>query len=334
MDKTKRYYYLDFLRAIATIGFIAIHVLSYNLNNPLNNFVWNFLQFVVIVFVMISGYVLSARYYDKIEITSFFKKRLLRLLPAFYIYLICHYAVSILMPTYFSGIGLEKSLSFILNSILFTGGVMLNWLPLLFIELYLIFPFFMKYFKSKSIIIPYIAAALAVTIIFTFITFSRDYFRFVMWLPWSLIFLLGIYMERLESQKKNSLTKLYLVIIIINFIMFISFYIFFLSSHRSLNFVDNKYPPNLYYLAYGTTVSLIFYIVVKHISPLIEKIKWSYVYISRKSYPLFFLHFILLDLVLRFSGGHWGVFVEFIIVLFGSLGILYLGDIIQNYILS
>src|SRR3989344_7755026 len=122
----------DFLRAISTIGFIVVHVLSFNLASGYNHYIWNYLHFVEVGFVFCSGYVLAAKYQNFAnwhEIKNWYRKRLVRLLIPFYLYLLAHYAIWFLLPAYFSGIGLTKSFPFVLQSILLVGGVNMGWLP-------------------------------------------------------------------------------------------------------------------------------------------------------------------------------------------------------------
>src|SRR3989344_4225583 len=61
----------------------------------------------------------------------------------------CHFILMIVFPTIFSGNGLKLNFDFILKSVFLTGGIDLNWLVLLFIELALIFPI-MEYISRKK----------------------------------------------------------------------------------------------------------------------------------------------------------------------------------------
>ena len=96
MDK-KRFDEVDVLRAFGIIGVVIVHILTRNLTNPLSNFLWNNLQFFVISFVFCSGFILASIYENAFTSISktiaLYKKRLIRLLIPFYIYLIIHYVL-------------------------------------------------------------------------------------------------------------------------------------------------------------------------------------------------------------------------------------------------
>ena len=79
--------------------------------------------FVVVAFVFCSGFVLSAIYQNSFssikQTLSWYKKRFIRLVVPFYIYLIVHYSLWILFPNIFSGLGLVKNLDFFVKSAIF-----------------------------------------------------------------------------------------------------------------------------------------------------------------------------------------------------------------------
>lgn len=292
---------IDFLRAVSTIGFIIIHVLSFNLANKSNHLIWNYLHFVEVGFVFCSGYVLAARYRNFAhwqEIKKWYGKRLIRLLIPFYLYLVAHYVVWFLLPSYFSGIGLQKSFSFVLQSIFLIGGVSLGWLPLLFLQMATLFPIFVLA-RRKKFAFPLLSIlSLLVAGVFMVTPFFKPYYRFVMWIPWSFILLLSIsaYMrESVDTKKIESIIRRLLVGLAV-LVLFILLF-FFWNTKGSTNLTSHKYPPDLYFLFYGIgvsgLVSLIGYLTIFKQS----FIKNIIVYISRQSYILFFVHFIILDFV-------------------------------------
>ncbi len=243
---------VDFLRSVAIIGVIVTHVYSYNLTNATNYAIWNYLHFVVVAFVFCSGFVMTAKYQyvltDVTKIFVWYKKRFVRLLIPFYLYLFVHYTLWFLFPHFFSGLGLEKSPAFLLQSLLLIGGINLNWLPLLFIQLTILFPLFIFLIRKRNFLICYVVFAIMTTLFFTIQTFPYGYYRLVMWIPWSLILLLAM---------KNS--KKYILFSAISFTLFSILYMLFQTLHRSLTLIDHKYPPDFYYLSYATSITLLIF---------------------------------------------------------------------------
>jgi hypothetical protein len=169
------------------------------------------------------------------------------------------------------------------------GGLNTTWLPLLFIELAIITPL-LFFLQQKRVLLIYVVSSLLFTNWITFLYhFPYSYYRWVMWIPWSLIFLIGV-----ALATKERVAYYLLALLGSSGIFGISYWI--LSSHQSLVFYDNKYPPNLYYLSYGLVGTCLLVLLAK-IAEKIQSIKRISLYISSISYSLFFVHFIILDLV-------------------------------------
>lgn len=301
MENKNRFYHIDFLRAVGIIGVMLTHVYSYNITNKLTFFIWNYLHFVVVAFVFCSGFVMIAQYghlFTNIHnILSWYKKRILRLLIPFYIYLFFHYALWFLFPNFFTGLGLEKSPVFILKSILLIGGTNLNWLPLLFIQLALLFPLLLRLFPKRLLITSYVLFATFTTAFFTLEQFPYNYYRYIMWIPWSLIIILAVQIYYFE-QKKIQIKK-YIQIVCFSGLSFIILYLFFKNFNHSLTLIDNKYPPNFFYLSYATSITFLFLSISK--TRIFQKklVQIIYVYISKNAYSLFFIHYLVLDAALQ-----------------------------------
>ena len=323
MDK-KRFEHIDFLRAFSIIGVLAVHTLFYNLNNPANIFIWNILEFVVVGFVFCSGFVSAAFYTDTLKTWKYtfgwYKKRLLRLLIPFWIYLVIHYSLWILFPNFFQGLGIEKSWSFFIQSFLLIGGIGINWLPLLFLELTLLFPILLKIIKNNKTLWIYGAVGLLVTAWFTVQPFPNSYYKFVMWVPWSLVFLLSIMLF-----KKESLIR-YGTWIGSGIVVFILSFLYMQNLHLPLNMIEHKYPPDLYYLSYSIAATLLVLIVGSFGFWKTNFLRKTVQFISTNSYQLFFIEYIILDVVLLLAKR--GLLIsnaglEFLIVLFLSILISY-----------
>ncbi|HXS15385.1 MAG TPA: acyltransferase [Candidatus Saccharimonadales bacterium] len=293
--KTERYSYIDLVRAVSIIGVMIIHTLSFHLSSPIALLFWNFLQFVVAAFVFCSGYV-HAHYFDRLvslkSVFKWYKKRTIRMLLPFYIYFIVHFLLFLIFPSVFTHFGMHPSVSFVIGSLLLYGGINTNWLPLLFLEMTLLTPILFFLYRRRAMKW-YIGLASIFLIIHTIFLFPYSMYKLLMWIPWSLIFIVGLFSF---VFKNTSYKKLFIFLSILSGILFLLLFPLWPHLSRSVNFSDNKYPPNLYYLSFalsGTGVLFLFSIKIVSFIP-----QWLYMYVSQKSYSLFFIHFIFLDLIM------------------------------------
>lgn len=319
---------VDFLRAFGIIGVVIVHILTYSLTNPIYKFLWNNLQFVVVSFIFCSGFVLAYFYHDKFtnisDTLKWYKKRFIRLIIPFWIYLCLHYALWLIFPNFFQGLGLSKSIPYFFNSAFLIGGTNLNWLPLLFLQLTFLFPFFTNWIKKKKISFVYLFFALFITVILTIFQFPYNYYRLIMWVPWSLVLLFAIYLSVKEKTDANSLItkKRNLLFGVLTFVGFLFLYILNLDNGKSLNFYNHKYPPDFFYLLFGVSLTCLFLLIGKLRIFQNSIIKTTYLFISKNSYQIFFIHYLLLDLVLTLSKST--VFlksplIQFVVIFFPSL---------------
>jgi peptidoglycan/LPS O-acetylase OafA/YrhL len=334
----KRFDEVDVIRAFGIIGVIIIHILTYNLTGPINNFLWNYLQFVVVAFIFCSGFVLYSIYQNSFTSVSrtilWYKKRIVRLLVPFWIYLVAHFAFSFFFPNYFSGLGLSMNLKYFINSALLIGGTNLNWLPLIFLLLTFLFPVFTNWINKSKIILAYVLGSVFITAIFSFAAFPYSLYRFVMWIPWSLVLLFAIYISKKVNLDKSSFdtNKRYLFFGISFFVIFLIFYILNLDLGRSLNFYDHKYPPDFFYLAFGISFTCFALLIARFKIWQTALIKKAYFFISNNSYQIFFIHYIMLDAVLVLSKKNMlfvNPFIAFLIIFLGSLSIAFVFNKVQ-----
>ena len=71
-------------------------------------------------------------------------------------------------------------------------------------------------------------------------------------------------------------------------------------------FVNNKYPPNLYHLSYGVTMTFLLYLIFQNITfpGVVKKIIQFF---SFNSYSIFFIHFLLIKILRdQFDIGKFG----------------------------
>ncbi len=79
-----------------------------------------------------------------------------------------------------------------------------------------------------------------------------------------------------------------------------------------LTFTENKYPPNIYYLSYGIFLMLIFYVLHRKYGSTIALLQKCFDFLSKHSYSIFFIHFLILGYFLDFTEYKkmewWGLF--------------------------
>lgn len=326
----KRFVHIDFLRAIAIVGVILVHTFFNYLTNPVNTAIWNYGEFVVGSFVFCSGYVLYFSVQKLAtfrQIISWWKKRFVRILVPFYIYFLIHFLLTLLFPQYFSGPGMQHSWSYFINTLFLFGGNNTNWLPVLFLELAILAPFFLT---TKMRAKWFVAIMFLVSICMTIISFPYSTYRLTMWAPWSLLFVVGGWVAAREKENEDS-NKLYIKGILSSGIFFGGLFVLWQNLHKSLSFIDNKYPPNLFYIFYTFFGTFLVLLLSTYIQPFIPE-KW-YVYISRKSYGLFFIHFIVLDFFQKIYAFQ-NPFLAFIFVAGISIGLCIMWDIAKMKFLT
>ncbi len=297
---------IDALRAVGIIVIMMTHVYSRHLDNAFDYAIWNNLHFVVVGFVFASGYVLARKYptfTDFKETVGWYKKRILHLLFPYYIYLITHYLLWFLFPGHLSGYDLKMDPKFILESLLLSGGAPLGWIVLLFVQLTLIFPLLMHIMnKKKSLYFFYLIIALMICLAFTIQRYPPENFRRVMWITWSLVFIFGAYMSVKERLSHNGTvrTAFYFKWGTAALITYTAIYILFDWQNIPRQLVDHKYPPNYFYITYGlaATMGMLAFMRITsiHLQLHINKI---ITFLSKNSYTLYFIHYIVLDFVFK-----------------------------------
>ena len=276
---------IDFLRGLGIIAMIFIHTSYYFLWQSWVVPLWEYAQFAVPVFVFCSGYLFYAKGYGGQGIGfsfSYFKKRAIRLLKPYYIFLIFFIPLiwwkdhTVITPNY------------LLKSILvWNGGAEINWLVMLFLQFIFVMPFIQwSYFKNKFLFYSYAILSVLASIIFVFYKFPYQY-QWIMWLTWSVILLFAFYFVKYVNKFGFRIYSF-----IISGTLFGIVYFILSFRHISLSFYDNKYPPNFYFLSYGIFSILVLYYFEKlNTFKIIHKIIHFF---SIYSYSLFFVHYLIL----------------------------------------
>lgn len=307
-----RYLHIDVLRAVSIIGMMLIHIVVFNLDYQIEKDIWNYLHFVVVAFIFSSGYVLS-KYQDSFkgfgQTLKWYKKRILRLAIPYYIYFLVHFSLASFFPLYFSKVGVKPTQLYFLQGITLTSTSSLSWLSLLFIELALLFPFITFLMKKKLIII-YILFAMAVSAIIIPLNIIKIDYRIFMWIPWSLVTITAIYFFNKERMKPSTIRYLTFGLISGAIFLFLSWV--WVNLGRDTYLINNEYPPNLFHLSYGISISMLVLILAKLTIFKDNFVKTIVAFFSVNSYSLFFIHYIILDFVLSIRKllGYQGVAFE------------------------
>lgn len=301
----QRDHLIDSLRGIAIIAMILTHTTYFFISDKTAMQVWNWSNFAVPIFIFCSAYLFLQKNLDKpISGFAYLKKRLLRLIIPYYIFLL------FFIPILFFLKPETASIRYVLQSILIIGGVDINWLVLLFIYFSLILPFFVLMFQKAKIFF-WVTFVITLLSAFWFLFFSSPVpYKYVMWIPWSLILYFTLLYLRYEKKSK----KLFLIFVLSLAVFLISYYTR-VFMEQSVVLTHNKYPPNMLYLSYGTTSLVFLSLILKRFT---KKNIFSSIlhYFSLYSYPLYFIHYIILTLfvaLLPYFAFNWLTF--FIVVL-------------------
>lgn len=281
---------IDNLRGISVIGMILIHVNAYYLSNKLAYQLWNWTQFVVPLFIFCSSYLYFAKTRQTAileikDILPYLKKRISRLLIPFYVYLFFYYLLLYVTGKQFTFLSVVKSLT------LTTPSNDISWLILLFTYFIFLLPILDYLALKKSSLFLFVTICSYLSAIYFLFFPSPINFKLIMWLPWLTIVIATWFIVRIESSKKQLG-----VFILLSALMFTTVLWSKVSLHQSLSFYNNKYPPNLYYLSYGLlTMGLLTMLLKKDVFPSV--IKLFVFFMSKYSYTIFFIHFLIIFII-------------------------------------
>ena len=289
---------------------ILIHVTAWNKIDALAFNLWNISQFAVQVFIFCSGYLFFLKEQGRETVLSvrYFAKRATRLLIPYYVFLAFYLPLEIIESPK------RMSVNYFFKSLTLTGGPDLNWIILLFLSLAVLMPLLLFLLrKHKLYFYIYLLAATFFSV--ALFKFQISNFKLIMWLPWSLIILISWLFVKFH----NRITAAYLAISSTVTVLLISFYLS--VQNHSLLLIDNKYPPNLYYLLYGVAWISGLWFALSFVD--LKKKGWNIIrFFSLNSYSIFFSHFwvfTFIRVVLKLDL-HWGYL--FVIVILSSVLVL------------
>ncbi len=288
----KRLPELDDIRGISIFVMILIHTNAYFLSDWWSAASREVSQFAVVAFIFCSAYL----FFQKPMITSvkdFFVhllKRMQRLLIPYYWFLLFYLGIDAFRK--------GKMLPFpsLLQNITLVGGIDFNWLVLLFIQLTICMSL-VGYLKERNKVglVIYTVLDIVSSIIFLKFTPLSSY-RNIMWLPWSLIIVYAAFFDQLYNNKKY----FYGITAIMFIIFWVTMQYVLIPLHHSVSMFDNKYPPNVYHLAYSIFVVNLLYLFSKWGLFKHWIVQIPIHFFSIYSYSIFFIHVIVIYVVTVF----------------------------------
>lgn len=277
---------VDLLRGLAILAMVSLHTNAYFLSNPLSFFTWDYGQFAVPIFIFCSTYLFFKKDYQFNSIKdalTYVKKRVIRLLIPYYIF------VAVFACLVYLREPAKITINYLFQNAVMMGGIDINWLVILFIYFSFLLPF-LSYTKNKR---PswwwiFLVVSLISSIIFLFYRPTYNY-RYVMWLPWSLLVIFTQVFALNEAK-----TIFFLLTGVFSFIVFLGLRFLEAYLKHSLLQYDNKYPPNLYHIAFGVFSIILFYVLAKKRIFSLPIIKPILIFLSKNSYPIYFVHYCII----------------------------------------
>jgi surface polysaccharide O-acyltransferase-like enzyme len=207
-----------YLRAFAILAVISIHESEYfftemsgiNFLTFLYMSIDTFSKCAVPLFVGISGFVLYNKYRGSYSLRIFYKKRFLSVVPQYTLF-----SLLAMLFVYIGRMFLGRVWNYNATDILyqyFTGGALYHlWFFILIIQLYILYPLIEKIF-TKSIEkanAPYLLVFLFIVQLAYYLFFPADIFlkgTVLLFLPYVLYFVLGMYARTYYDRVKNGVT--------------------------------------------------------------------------------------------------------------------------------
>ena len=282
----KRLPEIDDIRGFSIIVMILIHTNAYFWGNGWAKITMEMSQFAVVAFIFCSIYLTLLKSYPATlgDVFAYFYKRLKRLIIPYYIFLVCYLGfLALINHTHYS-------LDYIVSSFLMTGGVDFGWLVILFIQIMVITPILQfLYEKQRFLLYLYTAVALVSSIIFLKFT-PFPYYRAIMWLPWSLVIVYTMYFKRIWQNK----WMFVFMTVLLGVLYVVTQQAVLVPLHRSLTMYDNKYPPNLYHIAYSLFAVNILYFLSRARVFTASWVQSTIHFFSVHSYSIFFIHLVVI----------------------------------------
>lgn len=316
---------IDFLKGFAMLLIILIHVTVYFRDNMIAHTLWEYSQVAVPIFVFCSAYLYFSRTKEEHFNIIYFWKRIKRLVLPYYVFLFLFIGYSLLFKQTPLSFEIIVRKMFFLN----ISSRDLDWLVVLFLYFMILMPFIRILSKQKILFCIYICLSFFSSIWLLF-NQSESLFRLLMWLPWSLVLIVTFFVVRYENR--HGFTYLLSALFFIFYILSRGLVIF---NNAPITLTDNKYPPNIFYLSYGISLTLLFYKSYDKLGFINTFFNIFFGYLSKHSYSIFFIHFLVLYFFLDFTNYKklewWGLFTSVICITLLSQKLLdYLFSILKR----
>ena len=273
---------IDFLRGLATLLMILIHVTAYFLSNPVVYVIWDYTHIVVPLFIFCSAFIYFKRGSYSLGMGQTLK-RIKRLIIPYYLYLI------VLFSTLFIIDPSSLSVGGVIKKFLFFQGRDLSWLVVLFLIFIPLFAFLEYAYQKRPTLLKIVGGITLIISVFLLTNTIGLPFRYIMWLPWCvyLIFTL-LYAKGVFSK------KMIVVMFVLSALTYGISRGVLMGADHTLTLTENKYPPNMFYLSYGIFWTILLYELHLFfnargvIPPVVQR---GFDFMSTHSYSLFFIHF-------------------------------------------
>ena len=281
------------------------------------NVLWNYLHFVVPIFIFCSGWV---THYQKShntninQIFGWYRKRIFRLYLPYLGYLTVYYVLN--------GFPSTKNL---LVSLTLVGGMDISWLTLLFLQLTLITPIMVYIRRNNQLSSIFLILLGLFALVMVFFPIPSGLSRAVAWIPWSGIYLLGMLYAK---EEQHIPLRFFILITTASTIFFLILNGCLIYLQRPLTLTLHKYPPDLFYLSYGFTVNSVLLLIIKTIKSLPKILMFAITFLSRYSYGLFFIHLLTLTILNKITGAKFAIIPVICISIVSSITFLYIFDLL------
>lgn len=320
MEKTSKR--IDYLDTLKTIGLICIFIA--HVNPPECIFV--FRCFDVPMMIIISS-ILSRFSYEKTirkgkTLIDFFYNRFKRLILPVWLFLLLYFSGKFLLLTELYDIEY-----YVCSFLLTRYGIGYVWIFLIYFYCNLMTPFLEKYSFNKKwlcfLILIYIAYEIACSLGIGIQNKVVDT-TFYYFVPYSCISFFGFHYYDFDKRTKIKVAFFSLIL------TFIIGLVLFERNGSFQSFQLFKYPPRLYYLAYGLGMSYLFLLVFECNSSKLF-LRFSR-FISIRSLELYLCHIIAIDIINYFFTGLNTWYLKLSVIVFVSLLLCKLAEIIEEWL--
>ncbi len=288
--RTVRNATIDYMRGLAVVVMIFLHVSAFYLADKTTFFFWNYLHFVVPHFIFCSAFLEFSKGPKKIFINHLLK-RARRLLLPYWLYVIFVFTIAFISTGKINAYALVNKLL-----LLQTNSQDYDWLVFLFICFAIIVPLVASLGRNLKLMLFVSISTLITAILFMFYD-SPVPFRLMMWIPWTFfvmcVWWIVYFLPRFPTTPVIAIVVSLVTCLVTGAIM--------QGMNKSWILTQHKYPPDLFYLSYGSFWTFLsFYLFQKFQQFIPYWVDITLKFLSLHSYTIFFIHFFLLTYVLTF----------------------------------